>query len=148
MLLTACTRAPAAQPSPTQPSTPPVETISFGDSAEGLPADEALRALVFAERTAAHARDLEALAQLWAHDAQIIDRRSVDNPADDYRWQGRDAILDRYILAVFPAPPPLFEQPPSLDITFSGDRATATLGRDRWRFTFTEGRWWLQELAY
>ncbi len=116
-------------------------TATSGDEA-------ALAALVLAERTAASERDLATLAQLWADDARIIDRRGTDDPDDDYQWEGRDAILDRYVLAVFPAPPPPFVEPLALTITRRGDSATATLAHDRWRFTYSDGRWWLQELAY
>lgn len=113
-----------------------------------LPAAEALPALVLAERNAANARDLATLRQLWTEDAQIIDRRGTPNPADDLVWRGRDAILDRYTLAVFPAPPPPFDGPPNLAATIDGETAIALLGNDAWRFTFHDGRWWLQELAY
>ncbi|MBK8800223.1 MAG: hypothetical protein IPM07_29720 [Anaerolineales bacterium] len=70
------------------------------------------------------------------------------DPTDDYIWNGRDAILDRYALAVFAVPPPPFTAPPNLDVTRTGDAAAASLGADRWRFRFAAGRWWLQELAY
>jgi hypothetical protein len=33
-------------------------------------------------------------------------------------------------------------------VTIDGDTATAVLGNDAWRFSFRDGRWWLQELAY
>ena len=102
------------------------------------------------DRMAGHldARDLATLRQLWAEDARIVDSRGTPHPADDYTWSGRAAILDRYALAVFPAPPPPFAAPPDLDVTRQAGDATAVSGVDRWRFTFAEGRWWLQELAY
>lgn len=140
-LLAGCTRsAPSA---PIAPS-PAVAAPAFVT----LPAAEALPALVQAERTAAGARDLATLRQLWAEGARIIDRRGTPDPTDDFVWRGRAAILDRYALAVFPAPPPPFEAPPVLAVTIDGDAATAVLGADGWRFIFRDGRWWLQELAY
>lgn len=125
-----------------QSPAPPVVAIANSDIEEALPA------LVFTERAAARERDLALLAQLWARDARIIDSRGTDDPDDDYRWEGRDAILDRYALAVFPAPPPPFAEPPPLVIMRTGDTAIATIANDRWHFIFAEGRWWLQELAY
>jgi hypothetical protein len=142
ILLAGCTRAslPQLAPPPALPAAP--LTIA------ALPAEQALPALVLAERTAAAARDLATLRQLWAEDARIVDSRGTTDPADDYIWDGRAAILDRYTLAVFPAPPPEFAAPPDLAVTRQTGGATATAGIDRWRFTFAEGRWWLQELAY
>lgn len=140
-LCAGCTRAaPLATPTPH----PTVAAPAFVT----LPADEALPALVLAERAAAHSRDLALLRQVWAEDAQIIDQRGTPDPADDLVWRGRAAILDRYILAVFPAPPPPFATPPALAATIDGDAATAALGADAWRFSLRDGRWWLQELRY
>lgn len=140
-LLTGCTRIappPALAPVPTA-AVPAFVT---------LPAAESLPALVQAERAAASARNAAILRQLWAEDAQIVDRRGTLDPADDYVWRGRAAILDRYALAVFPAPPPPFATAPALTATLHGDAATAMLGADAWRFSFRDGRWWLQELTY
>jgi hypothetical protein len=142
MVLNACTRAPGYA----LPATPalPTATVTFGD----MPIEIALPALIVAERTAAREQDLATLAQLWAHDARIVDGRGTDDPAAAYVWQGRDAILDRYVLAVFPSPPPPLAEPLDLVVEQQGDSATATLNNDLWRFTFAEGRWWLQELSY
>ncbi|MFO7633422.1 MAG: hypothetical protein R6W76_12825 [Caldilinea sp.] len=142
LLLVACTRTPGYSPPPASAPTPPPVTIA------GNAIDEALPALVLAERMAAREHDLATLGQLWAEDARIVDSRGAGDPADVYIWQGRDAILDRYVLAVFPAPPPPLTEPLDLVVTRTGDTAAATLGNDRWRFTFAEGRWWLQELMY
>ncbi|MBE2236542.1 MAG: hypothetical protein IAE81_02050 [Caldilineaceae bacterium] len=145
--LTACTRT-----APFLPATPPTVTPPTATApplaAATLPVAQALPALVLAERTAAGARDLTTLRQLWAEDARIVDSRGTLDPADDYIWDGRDAILDRYALAVFAVPPPPFTEPPAFDVTRTGDAAAASLGADRWRFRFDAGRWWLQELAY
>ena len=141
VLLAGCTRTtPLATPTPH----PTVAAPAFVK----LPAAAALPALVLAERAAANSRDLALLRQMWAEDAQIIDRRGTPDPADDFVWRGRAAILDRYVLAVFPAPPPPFATAPALKATLHGDAATATLGADAWRFSFRDGRWWLQELTY
>ena len=142
-MMVGCTRAPA-YPSLTAPAAPVATTVSIGDQ----PIATALPALIATERTAARERDLATLAQLWAHDARIVDSRGTDDPAAAYVWQGRDAILDRYVLAVFPAPPPPLVEPFDLVIDQQNGAATATLNNDFWRFTFDEGRWWLQELSY
>lgn len=140
-LLTACTREAPASLLPTPLAVPTL-------AAAYQPADEALLALVLAERAAAQAGDLALLAELWADDATLVDRRGTDHPADDLRWVGRAAILDRYQLAVFPAPPPPFAATPTLAFQLEGQHAHATLGHDRWRFLWKDGRWWLQELVY
>ena len=139
--LTGCTRTAP----PLLPTSDPIPAVPAFVT---LPAAEALPALVLAERSAAGMRDLETLRHLWAEDAQIIDGRGTADPADDFVWRGRAALLDRYTLAVFPAPPPPFASPPILAPTIDGDTATARLGNDAWRFTFRDGRWWLRELAY
>lgn len=115
------------------------------------PADQAIPALVAAEREAARQADAGLLAILWDADAVIIDGRATAAEADDYRWEGRAAILDRYALAVFPSPPP----PPLAEDTLRAGHlvvtdsvATLELGGDRWRFVHRDGRWWLAELAY
>ncbi|MFO7733677.1 MAG: hypothetical protein R6X21_08510, partial [Candidatus Aminicenantes bacterium] len=65
--------------------------------------------------------------------------------------QGRDAIMDRYELAVLPAPPPPFD-PAYLSAlrveALSDEVATAEIGVDRWTLTRVDGRWLLAELRY
>ena len=139
--LAGCTRT-----APPLPPTP--DLITAIPAFVTLPAAQALPELVLAERSAAGVCDLATLRHLWAEDARIIDGRGTPDPADDFVWSGRAAILDRYILAVFPAPPPPFAAVPVLTATIDGGAATAILGADAWRFSFREGRWWLQELAY
>jgi hypothetical protein len=126
----------------------PVVALSPGIDAAAP--EQAVPALILAERQAAMNGDLALLSRLWAPDARIIDGRSTPDSADDYVWQGRDAILDRYTLAVFPAPPPPLsrEQLADLDMTVEDDAAYAELGGDRWRFVWQDGRWLLAELRY
>ena len=116
------------------PATPP--EIAY------LPAEIALPGLVAAEREASIDGDLATLAQLWADDSRIIDGRNSAAPTDDYRWQGRDAILDRYVVAVFPNPPPpaTFD---ALEIDVLGEMPPGRKGGDRWRFTLpmSAGGW-------
>ena len=142
LFLTGCTAAPLRlPPSPTPaPAAPPVFVT--------LPAEEAIAQMIAAEREASRHGDLALLAQLWAEDARIIDSRGTEDPADDFTWPDRAAILDRYTLAVFPAPPPALEGLPTPAITVEEDSAQALNGQDRWQFVRQEGRWWMAKLQY
>jgi hypothetical protein len=111
-------------------------------------ANAAIPALILAERNAAASRDLNLLSQLWAEDGRIVDRRTTDDPDDDYIWPGRAAVLDRYVVAVFPNPPPPLAQLDELTIEVTANEATASHGQDRWRFVRHAGRWWIAELVY
>lgn len=106
--------------------------------------------LVRIERTASIEGNLPLLAALWAEDARMVDGRGTPDPADDYIWQGRAAILSRYTLAVFPAPPPPLNAADlaATTLTLSGGTATLVNGGDRWRMIQRSGRWWLLELVY
>lgn len=146
-MLSACAALPA--PTPPPPASTPAEA-ALPEAVAGAP-EEAAPALIAAERQAAIDGDMQTLAALWAPYARIIDGRGTADPGDDYTWTGRDAILDRYALAVLPSPPPPLE-PSSLDAlevyARSGDEVRADLGIDRWTLTWQEGRWWLAELQY
>jgi hypothetical protein len=113
-----------------------------------LPADQAIPQLIAAEREASRRGDLLLLAQLWAPDGRIVDGRGTGDPADDFTWPDRAAILDRYRLAVFPAPPPPLAGLPAPALTVQGDAAQAVNGGDRWLFRYAAGRWWIAELRY
>ncbi|MCB0075159.1 MAG: hypothetical protein KDE20_27055 [Caldilineaceae bacterium] len=140
--LTAC-RAP--QELPEAPS-PPAAYLPAAVSADVSVAAPALLQL---ERNAAAARDAATLAALWTEDARMVDGRNTVAPADDYTWTGRGAILDRYRLAVFPAPPPPMAELPAPDIVMTETaRAVVTNGGDRWTLVRVAGRWYLQELVY
>ena len=143
--LTACTTTPAVQsPSTPTPQSEPIVGIT------GSPAQIAAD-LIVAEREAARAGDLDLLAELWAHEARITDGRGTEDPSDDYRWLGRVAILDRYIIAVLPSPPSPLDPDTlaALDvITSTDDTVVAELGVDRWRLARQDGRWRLAELRY
>jgi hypothetical protein len=141
LLPAACTRTPSSMPpTPLPAATPPAFVAEA--------ADIALPQLVAAEREASRAGDLALLTQLWAPGARIVDGRGTAEIGDDFIWSSREAILDRYRVAVFPSPPPPFDGPPELAIAVDGDRAEATLGQDHWVFLWQEGRWWAVELAY
>ena len=116
----------------------------------GQEPDVAFPALVQAERQAAIDNDIGLLRQLWAEDAQIEDGRGTSETTDDYHWQGRQAIFDRYRVAVFPNPPAPHDRTPTLQVIVDGNRATTidTQNGDQWEFVFVEGRWWLVVLRY
>lgn len=142
-LLSACGSS-TSLPTPAPTATPPAPAIVSATDASTLPA------LVVAEREASIAGNLPLLATLWAEDGRIVDGRGSAEPGDDYIWAGRAAILDRYKLAVFPAPPPPLTLPElaGATVTVEGENATLVNGGDRWRFVQRAGRWWLQELVY
>lgn len=142
VLLGGCTRAP--QRAVLTPAVTPAAPPAFVT----LPAEQAIPQMIAAEREASRAGDRALLAQLWAEDARIVDRRGTDDSADDFTWPNRSAILDRYTLAVFPAPPPALEGPPTPFVTVQGGEAQALNGEDRWRFVQRDGRWWMAELRY
>ncbi|MBX7237258.1 MAG: nuclear transport factor 2 family protein [Caldilineales bacterium] len=118
----------------------------------------ALRQLLLAEAEAVVKQDVERLAGLWAADGVVIDaRHTADNQGDDATWRGRDAILDRYMVLVFPGNPQ-FAEPTDISFEISGDTAkavsTTRIGDevspagDRWEFRFADGRWWITSLTY
>lgn len=143
--LAACGSA-APLPQATSPArTPEATTLVLPDfSGE---AEAATRALVFAEARAAAESDMATLAALWAEDATLIETRNTPALDDDYRWIGRDAILDRYLVAVFPSPPPPPAAPPTAPVQVDGDRATLVNGVDAWTFVHRDGRWWIDGLV-
>ena len=150
--LTACAPLPAPTPPPATDDGPAVTAPAeiAGTPVEIVPALIAA-ALITSEREASIAGDTHLLTKLWATDARIVDGRGTDDPADDYVWQGRDAILDRYVIAVFPAPPPPLDPSllDSLDIIVDADGTVhAELGVDRWIFVQQDDRWRLLELRY
>ena len=150
--VSACGSLPAPTPIPATP----ILRASLPDELAGelgADAETAARALIVAEREAAISGDLQTLAALWAPDARIVDGRGTGDASDDYVWQGRPAVMDRYSLAVLPAPPPPFEAGQLDALTVAADAgdentAYAELGVDRWTLTRQEDRWQLLELAY
>lgn len=140
LLLAACAPAPVTSTVPQEPTATAEIAFVSEDAVTALPQ------LVQSERNAAAALDIATLAALWAEDARIVERRDAGDPADDYTWQGRDAILDRYQVAVFPNPPAPLDAPPDAPVMVDGENATMTNGVDAWRFIWREGRWWIAEL--
>ena len=134
-------RAPTRIPPTAVPAIAPPAFVS-------APAAEAIPQLIAAEREASRSGDLGLLAQLWAPDGRIVDSRGTADPADDFVWPNRAAILDRYVVAVFPAPPPALGTLPNPAIAIDNERASVPMGQDHWVFVRRQGRWWLLELRY
>lgn len=141
LLLGGCTRAPARILPTAVPTMVPPGFVS-------APADVAIPQLIAVEREASRSGDLALLAQLWAPDGRIVDTRGSADPADDFVWPDRRAILDRYVVAVFPAPPPALDAPPRPTLSAQGDKVQAINGEDHWLFINAGGRWWIAELQY
>jgi len=146
-LVSGCSSVSVTTQSLSQPSSEPTLDASLV-STLAEDATAAIPALILAERTASATADLATLSLLWHSNARIVDGRNTSDPADDYIWQNRMAILDRYKLAVFPNPPPPFEDIPAFDIRHDEFSATVVNGVDEWQFVYTDGRWWITELAY
>ena len=106
--------------------------------------------MVAAERKASGDGDLATLAALWAADARIVDGRGTVDDEDDYVWQGHDAVMDRYTLAVLPVPPPQLDSSQLAEMIVKVDQGTAyaSLGVDTWTLRWQDDRWWLTELRY
>jgi hypothetical protein len=141
LLAAGCTRAPVRIPPTAVPTNVPPAFVS-------APAKEAIPQLIAAERAASRSGDLGLLAQLWAPDGRIVDSRGSADPTDDFVWPNRSAILDRYVVAVFPAPPPALASPPAPALFLQGNTVQAVNGQDHWRFVNAGGRWWIAELQY
>ncbi len=139
-LLAAC-----AAPAPLRPVEPQATSAPSVQTLAAIATDDPA-ALVLAERNGAASLDLAGLAALWDADARLVEERGGPGPDNDYTWQGRDAILDRYVVAVFPNPPPALSTAPNLHATIDGDSATLQNGVDYWRFVRRDGRWWITEL--
>lgn len=152
--LTACTAAP---PEPglelvlpaTATSRPP--EASPADAAEGT---------VLAEGEAVRQQDIDALAALWLPDGVLVDaNHTADDAADDRRWEGWEAIRDRYAREVFPSyhepdegPRPRQSLPRA---TVTGDAAEVVVAgsdgrttQDRWTLRLVDGVWRIAALEY
>ena len=134
-----------AKPTPLVIDDPAWRQIFFDHATE----EEAVTALIITEREATIQHDLTLLGQLWAEDAQIVDGRNTSATDDDYRWQGRAALLDRYQVAVFPFDiPPLTTLAADASITINGNKATVLHDNDQWQLVKADQRWWLASLRY
>lgn len=150
-ILTGCRSRPASQHSPASDSSQAATLNPASD-------EEAIRSLLLAESKSMVAQDIESLAGLWAEDAVVRDaKHTPENEEDDAVWRGIDAILDRYVVLVFPGNPQ-FAEPQVVSLQIQGDEATVVstthIGAevapqgDRWTFVKRDGRWWIASLTY
>ncbi len=151
-LLAACGR-------PATPQRPPTPTPALRTPTP-LPTtdEEAIRQLLNAEAEAVVAQDIDRLMEIWAEDGEVVDaRHTPDQPGDDARWQGKDAIRERYVVLVFPGAPQMVAHP-IVQATITGDTAVVTTttqigseraeAGDRWTFARRGGRWLITSLTY
>jgi len=158
--LAAC-GAPATSPSlGSQPTTLGSRPTALARTPTPQPATdaEAIRQLILLEGQAVVSQDIDGLMNLWAPEAIVADaKHTSDNPNDDARWRGRDAIRERYVVLVFPGNPSRVS-PADVKIVIDGDKAMATSttqigaetspGGDGWEFVKRDGRWWIAALMY
>lgn len=144
-LVGGCGRTPLPLDARATPTPPVVVTLPAFVAGR---AEEAIPQMIAAEREASRTGNLPLLAALWAEEGRIVDTRGTVEEGDDFVWPNRAALLNRYEIAVFPAPPPGLAELPQPQITVAGERATAVNGNDTWQFVWRTGRWWLEELRY
>ncbi len=149
LLLSACRPGSVLSPSSQMERTPTPVPAN---------AEQAIRQLVQAESDGVIGQDMTLLAEIWAEDARVTDaKHTPDVSDDDAVWNGVDAILDRYVVLVFPGNPQT-AGPIDVEITVDGDHATArsttrignevSPGGDLWTFSRCGERWCIQSLTY
>ncbi|MCD6290854.1 MAG: DUF4440 domain-containing protein [Anaerolineae bacterium] len=152
--LASCNRStkPAQVPLPA-PTTPPRTPTPVPATDQ-----EAIQQLLNAEAEAVVAQDINRLEEIWDDDGVVVDAKHTPNdPQDDARWQGWDAIRERYVVVVFPGAPKTVAHP-LVDIKITGDTAVVTTtteigsevaaAGDRWTFARRNGRWVITSLTY
>lgn len=153
IVLAACAPArpaPTLGPRPTTPLRTPTPQPATDE--------EAIRQLIASEGRGVVSQDIIGLMDLWAADAVITDAKHTPaDPNDDARWNGRDAIRERYVVLVFPGNPALAGAS-DIELDIQGEQATAVSttaigsevapGGDRWTFRRADGRWWITGLTY
>jgi len=120
--------------------------------------EAAIHWLLEAESRGVVNKDMALLTAIWADDGTVTDaKHTPDDSADDARWQGIDAVMDRYVTLVFPGNPTV-AAPADVQIAIDGDTAEAVStthinderspGGDRWTFVKRNGRWYIHSLTY
>lgn len=156
LLVTGCS---SAAPTPV-PAVAPTAAPAGGSCAlQDVKDDEsAIRGLLTAEGHLVVTQDIDALMNLWAEDAKVVDAKNTpkDN-SDDQLWEGKDAIRHRYVRIVFPGAPKEVDHNDE-KITINGDKAevqsTTAIGSevakagDRWEMVRQSGCWYLDSLTF
>ena len=95
---------------------------------------------------------------IWADDGEIIDAKNTPaDDSDDAKWEGKDAIRQRYVNLVFPSAP-MQAEASDLQVTVEDSQATVisttnigdevSPSGDRWSLEKRNGRWYIVALAY
>ena len=115
---------------------------------------------MLAEGEAVRQQEIDVLAALWLPDSVLVDAGHTPNDAaDDRRWEGWEAIRDRYVHEVFPSyrEPEAGPRPrQSLPVaTVLGDEAEVLVAgsdgrttQDRWKLRLVDGVWRIAGLEY
>ncbi len=156
LVLAAC-GSPAPSPLPTVVA-PPLLPGSCGLGS--FEDDEAaIAALIQAEGGLVVAQEIAGLMALWDASGAVVDAaHTPDDPADDQRWDGVDALRHRYVWMVFPGAPAQ-AAPGQMAVEIDGDTATVTAttqigdevspGGDRWDSVRTPaGCWVIRQLTF
>ena len=120
--------------------------------------EEAVAQLIYAEGEGVVQQDIDRLMDIWADDGEIVDATNTpDDDSDDARWQGKDAIRQRYVNLVFPSAP-MQAEAGDLQVTIEGSKATVVSttnigdevspSGDRWNLEKRNGRWYIVTLTY
>ena len=106
LALAACAPAPSASKVGPRPTAPAHAAPARTPTPQPATDEEAIRQLIASEGQGVVSQDIAGLMDLWAADAVIADaKHTPDDPDDDARWSGRDAIRERYVVLVFPGNP-------------------------------------------
>lgn len=120
--------------------------------------EEAVVQLVRAEGEGVVQQDIDRLMDIWADDGAIVDAKNTpDDAKDDAKWEGKEAIRQRYVNLVFPSAP-MQAEAGDMQVTIEGSKATVVSttnigdevspGGDRWNLEKRNGRWYLVMLTY
>ena len=120
--------------------------------------EEAVVQLITAEGEGVVQQDIDRLMDIWAEDGQIVDAKNTpDTESDDAKWQGKDAIRQRYVNLVFPSAP-MQAEASDLQIDLDGSKAVVTSttnigdeispSGDRWDLEKRNGTWYIVALTY
>jgi hypothetical protein len=120
--------------------------------------EEAVTQLVRAEGEGVVQQDIDRLMDIWADDGVLVDaNHTPDDPSDDSRWEGKNAIRQRYVNLVFPSAP-MQAEASDLNVTIEDSEATVisttnigdeiSPSGDRWDLEKRNGRWYITKLTY
>lgn len=120
--------------------------------------EEAVAQLIRAEGEGVVQQDIDRLMDIWADDGAVIDAKNTpDDTSDDAKWEGKEALRQRYVNLVFPSAP-MQAEAGDLQVTIEDNKATVlsttNIGDevspkgDRWNLEKRNGRWYIVTLTY